>query len=84
MTALRINKYKVTIKGGGGLTVHIPRIQAQDMGIQGSETISMYKAVLGGRPVIILANSDAAVLDDERSQQGAELKAFIEAQEARA
>lgn len=80
MTALRIKKYRISARGKRGLVFTMPKQQLEDLGVGQGDELSMYKAVLGGRPVIILANSDAAVLDDERSQQGAELASFMAGQ----
>ncbi len=79
MNAIRIRKYKLTNRGTRGLSVMVPRIQAQDMGVSAGDELSMYKAVLDGKPIILLANSDEAVLDFNRefSMQGRELAGFI-------
>lgn len=82
MTAVRVRKYRLSKKGARGIGLTIPNIQAQDLGVSPGDSLSMYKGVLAGKPVIILANTDAPYLMDEASVQGAELRAFMDSARA--
>ena len=70
MTALRIKKYKIGRRGVGGLTLHIPTVQASDLGLEAGDKVSMYRGILGGKNVLILANSDEATLTDVDTSSG--------------
>lgn len=82
MTATRIRLCKIGLRGKRGMVVSLPSIQAQDLGVSPGDSLSMYKGVLAGKPVIILANTDAPYLMDEASVQGAELRAFMDSARA--
>ena len=67
MIAVRVKKLKVTVRGERGLIVSIPRVQASDLGLSAGDNVSLYRGVIGGEDVLILANSEKSSLgiDDE-------------------
>jgi antitoxin component of MazEF toxin-antitoxin module len=65
MTFYRIKEKKISAQGVRGAAMYIPKTLMKDLRVKIGSTLSLYRGVIGGVPVIILANSDAPELTDE-------------------
>ena len=59
---IRIRKYKLSARGSRGLVVGIPRHVAEDLGVKVGDELSLYRGMIDGLQVLVLAHSDKPML----------------------
>jgi antitoxin component of MazEF toxin-antitoxin module len=65
MTFYRIKENKLHHYGSHSVAITLPDVILKDLQVEEGETLSLYSGVIGGVPVMVLANLDAPELTDQ-------------------
>jgi bifunctional DNA-binding transcriptional regulator/antitoxin component of YhaV-PrlF toxin-antitoxin module len=58
MPFYRVDEYRIHPRGKRGSIVTIPNTVLRDLGVKPGDTLSVYRGVIGGLPVAVIANAD--------------------------
>jgi hypothetical protein len=65
MPFYRVDEYRISPRGKRGSILTIPNTVLRDLGVQPGDKLSVYRGVIGGLPVAVIASADTPELAED-------------------